>query len=93
MGRSRETLDSGRACLRRVTISAVLCFLVPADNGASAQPSTGESVRTAESEKREHDAAVASCVAMWDAATHMTKPQWLRTCRRFQDRLRRLSQP
>jgi hypothetical protein len=93
MERSRETLENRQARMRRVTMPALFCFLVAADDRASAQPSPGESVRPAESEKREHDAAVASCVKMWDAATHMTKPQWLRTCRRVQDRLRRLSQP
>jgi len=93
MGRSREILDSWQACMRLVTISALICFLVAAGDRAIAQPSTGEPGRTAMSERRQHDAAVASCVKMWDSATHMTKLQWLRTCRRVQDRLRRLSQP
>lgn len=38
--------------------------------------------------KREHETAVANCVQMWDRGTHMTEQEWLRTCRRVQDRLR-----
>lgn len=41
-------------------------------------------------EKSAHDLAVANCVQMWDRGTHMTEQQWLRTCRRVQDRLKQL---
>jgi hypothetical protein len=37
-----------------------------------------------------YQAAVTSCVKMWDRGTHMTKSEWLRTCRRVQDRLEHL---
>jgi hypothetical protein len=35
--------------------------------------------------------AVANCVQMWDRGTHMTKQQWLRTCKRVQNRLQQLT--
>lgn len=38
--------------------------------------------------KREHESAVANCVQMWDRGTHMTEQEWLRTCKRVQNRLR-----
>ena len=31
--------------------------------------------------------AVADCEQMWDRATHMTRQEWSRTCRRVQNRL------
>jgi hypothetical protein len=34
--------------------------------------------------------AVADCEAMWDRATHMTRKEWSRTCRRVQLRLQKL---
>jgi hypothetical protein len=37
-----------------------------------------------------HEAAVAECEGMWDRGTHMTRKEWSQTCRRVQDRLRRL---
>ena len=42
-------------------------------------------------EKSRYQGAVANCVQMWDRGTHMTQQQWLRACRRVQDRLRDLS--
>ncbi len=39
---------------------------------------------------KEHAAAIASCEAMWDRATHMTRKEWARTCRRVQTRLQQL---
>jgi hypothetical protein len=30
---------------------------------------------------------IAECMRLWDAATHMTKREWLRTCHRIQTRL------
>ena len=32
--------------------------------------------------------ALTSCLAMWEPATHMTKAQWERACRRVAERLR-----
>ena len=34
---------------------------------------------------------IAECMGMWDAATHMTKQQWARTCERIQTRLENLN--
>ena len=31
--------------------------------------------------------AIAECILLWDRATHMTKQEWSRTCRRVQSRL------
>lgn len=42
-------------------------------------------------EKSQYRGAVANCVQMWDRGTHMTQRQWLRACRRVQDRLRDLT--
>jgi hypothetical protein len=38
-----------------------------------------------------HDAAVADCVQMWDAGTHMTRQAWSHTCKRVQTRLDNLN--
>jgi hypothetical protein len=40
-----------------------------------------------QSREKEHDSAVADCMQMWDSGTHMTKQEWVRTCRRVQSRL------
>jgi hypothetical protein len=32
--------------------------------------------------------ALTSCLALWEPATHMTKGQWARACRRVAERLR-----
>jgi hypothetical protein len=49
---------------------------------------TAESVEL--DKQKAHAAAIANCEAMWDSATHMTKTEWSRTCRRVQNRLRKL---
>jgi hypothetical protein len=51
---------------------------------ARSVPSSAAAIRV------EHEAAIANCVQMWDRGTHMTEQQWLRTCRRVQDRLKQL---
>jgi hypothetical protein len=33
---------------------------------------------------------IAECMRLWDAATHMSKQQWARTCERIQTRLENL---
>jgi hypothetical protein len=43
------------------------------------------------SQEDTHRSAVESCVQMWDRGTHMTKQQWLRTCKRVQNRLQLLT--
>lgn len=32
--------------------------------------------------------SLASCLAMWERGTHMSKQEWARACRRVDDRLR-----
>jgi hypothetical protein len=34
------------------------------------------------------DEALASCLALWDPATHMSKQEWARACKRVAERLR-----
>jgi hypothetical protein len=81
----------GRACTPLI-MSALLCLFATGSDRAASQPAAGERqpANGLATEKRGHDAAVASCVSMWDGATHMTKQQWLRACRRVQERLRNL---
>jgi len=43
-----------------------------------------------QSKQRAHAAAIADCEGMWDRATHMTRTEWSRTCRRVQARLEQL---
>jgi hypothetical protein len=45
----------------------------------------------AQSSQNVHDNAVADCMQMWDSGRHMTKPEWLRTCRRAETRLDNLN--
>lgn len=58
----------------------------------SAAPSASGSGDTAgkESGKAKSAAAdaLASCLTMWDAATHMSRRQWARACRRVAERLK-----
>ena len=44
-----------------------------------------------QSRQNGHDSAVTECMKMWDSGTHMTKHEWLRTCRRVQTRLDNLN--
>jgi hypothetical protein len=34
-----------------------------------------------------YEDAIVDCMRMWDARTHMTKRDWLRTCKRFEARV------
>lgn len=43
------------------------------------------------SQEATHRLAVESCVQMWDRGTHMTRQEWLRTCKRVQNRLQTLT--
>jgi hypothetical protein len=35
--------------------------------------------------------SLASCLAMWERATHMSRQEWARACQRVDDRLRSIS--
>ena len=81
--------------MRSVAITALL--LIAGAEYAFAEvavPRPGAAASTLPSrtstEKSTHELAVANCVQMWDRGTHMTQQQWLRTCRRVQDRLQQL---
>jgi hypothetical protein len=79
--------------MRLLVMSALLCLIWAGSDRAASQSAASDPQRAidAAGEKRDHDAAVANCVGMWDSATHMTKQQWWRACRRIQERLRTLS--
>lgn len=52
---------------------------------------SGATLASVEAGKQKaHAAAVADCEALWDRATHMTRKEWSRTCRRVQLRLQQL---
>jgi hypothetical protein len=35
--------------------------------------------------------ALSTCLAMWDASTHMSRREWARACRRVADRIQNLT--
>ena len=58
---------------------------------AASAPSSDATLASVEAGmQKAHAAAVADCEAMWDGATHMTRKEWSRTCRRVQLRLQQL---
>jgi len=57
-------------------------IVAPARTAASPAPASQEA---------KDRSAVADCVQMWDRGTHMTRQQWLRTCKRVQNRLQQLT--
>jgi len=59
----------------------------PAATPASPKSPAGDDT-SAKARAKEH---IADCMRLWDAATHMTKQQWARTCERIQSRLENLS--
>lgn len=77
-----------------IKIIATLILLAHAGASLQAQPAqsmTSPGTAAAELDKQKaHVAAVENCKALWDNATHMTKPEWSRACQRVQDRLRQL---
>jgi hypothetical protein len=80
----------------RFLIIAVLLFVagarcVFAEVAAPSRPAASSALPSNKvADKRAHDSAVANCVQMWDRGTHMTEQQWLRTCKRVQDRLQHI---
>jgi hypothetical protein len=91
----QKTRDRGGRVWRPfpLVMSALLCAFGVGSDRAASQPAATERAQANDpaGERRDHEAAVANCVSMWDGATHMTKQQWLRACRRIQERLRTLS--
>lgn len=59
-------------------------FSAPAKSRGEASPESALAL------KQEEARELSDCEDRWEAATHMTKKQWSRTCRRVLDRLRLL---
>jgi hypothetical protein len=78
----------------KIIVSLILLASAAAAVRAGPAPSVvmvAAPVASVEFDKQKaHAAAIATCEAMWDRTTHMTKAEWSRTCRRVQDRLRKL---
>jgi hypothetical protein len=55
----------------------------------SPSPATASAADKQAAQKTAKD-NVAECMRLWDAATHMTKQEWARTCERIQSRLENL---
>jgi hypothetical protein len=53
---------------------------------APTPPSTGTPGQTPAGRNPATD-AIADCIRLWDAATHMSKQEWAATCKRVQTRL------
>jgi len=57
---------------------------------ATASGSSNASGHSARTGKNPINERYADCAKLWDAGTHMTKREWLRTCRRIENRLQNL---
>jgi hypothetical protein len=85
----------GQHFMRSLIIAALLVVTgagyVSAEVAVPSRPSAGAALPSSKAaEKSAHESGVANCVQMWDRGTHMTEQQWLRTCKRVQDRLQHL---
>jgi hypothetical protein len=76
----------------KIIVSLILLASAGATVRADPAPSVvAAPVASVELDKQKaHAAAIANCEAMWDSASQMTKTEWSRTCRRVQNRLRKL---
>jgi len=67
---------------------------MPAPSASAPGPDkSGEKAAPAEAgraPKGSVEEAIAECMRLWDAGTHMSKQQWSSTCRRVQSRLENL---
>ena len=66
--------------------SIVLAQSIP----AAAPSPAAKSAVTPPARKGQPIDGIAECMRLWDAATHMTRQEWARTCRRIQSRLENL---
>lgn len=73
-------LSAGSALAQTGTVAAPALGAQPAASAASIEAG----------KRKAHAAAIADCEGMWDRATHMTRTEWSRTCRRVQVRLQQL---
>lgn len=79
--------------MRAATLATVIVCLTGAAYAGVAEAPTAATPRAAVKElpqSEAHESAVVSCERMWDRGTHMTKKEWLQTCRRVQNRLQQL---
>jgi hypothetical protein len=81
--RTALTIALALAC----TAGATLAQPAPAPPSASSDPKS----RQTGVEKGPDTESLASCLAMWEGSTHMSKREWARACRRVDERLRNLS--
>ena len=60
-----------------------------ASSGGAPSPGANSSAQSRDNRtgKNAADEEYADCMRLWDQATHMTKQEWSRTCRRVQSRL------
>jgi hypothetical protein len=73
----------------------VAAAVAPPEAAETAKPSTPAEARPAQRESKARTSAAETrkiadehyrqCLNDWDAATHMTKKEWQRTCRRLAD--------
>ena len=54
-------------------------------------PRAGKPDAAANPIDRPNNDALASCISQWDKATHMTRTEWDRACRRVANRIQNLS--
>ena len=78
-----QLTDKAGPSLRFLLIAIVLLGLGADATFAQTPPRTFPFL----SPLRLHDSAVVDCMQMWDSATHMTKQEWSRTCKRVQARV------
>jgi|GEM_PF-1485136 len=57
---------------------------------AAAGEDKAAAVKDKDAARRAAKEAIAECMRLWDAATHMTRQEWARTCARIQSRLENL---
>lgn len=81
--------DQAPVRLTRAPASAPACAPITTRRRARS-PRPGDTIlaqKQAEPARGPTD-ALTSCLAIWDSATHMTKQQWARACRRVAERLK-----
>jgi hypothetical protein len=70
-------VKDGEGSMRMACLAISLLSLVSGAHGLSAQNESSKAFREL------YDEYYTTCVADWDAATHMTKEDWNETCRRL----------
>lgn len=75
--------------MRGFVMTLLLLVALPANAQTGSLPSAAPASQKAAPApaKSAADNAVQECMRLWDKATHMTKQEWSRTCKRIQTRL------